>query len=103
MVSLDKEIVYLAGPMRGYVNFNKEAFYDAEEVLRNAGYEVINPARNPSGLTVAQYMQIDLNSIFHCTCIYLLRGWRSSAGAQVEYALAKYLGLKIMYQEMIYD
>lgn len=95
-----KDIVYISGPMSGYVNFNKEAFYDAEEVLRNAGHEVINPARNPSGLTVAQYMQIDLNSIFHCTAVYFLKGWRDSYGARVEHALAQYLGLKLIFQEV---
>ena len=34
---------YIAGPMRGYVDFNKRAFDRAEGFLLSVGYEVMNP------------------------------------------------------------
>ena len=92
-------IVYLAGPMRGYPNFNKEAFHRAEEMLLDDGYQVINPARNPTGLTQREYMQIDVQYVFTATHLYMLKGWGDSYGARVEYALGEYLGLTIIYEE----
>ncbi|MBB7007809.1 DUF4406 domain-containing protein, partial [Escherichia coli] len=43
--------VYIAGPMTGYKNFNREAFHKAEEELKREGHTVLNPAVLPDGLT----------------------------------------------------
>ncbi len=43
--------VYIAGPMTGYENFNREAFHKAEEELKREGHTVLNPAVLPDGLT----------------------------------------------------
>ena len=39
-----KKRLYVAGPMRGIKDFNFPAFDEAATFLRNAGYEVCNPA-----------------------------------------------------------
>ena len=36
--------VFISGPMKGYPNFNKEAFDQAEKELIQQGYTVFNPA-----------------------------------------------------------
>ena len=36
--------IYIAGPMRGYENFNFPAFDAAAQLYRAIGYEVFNPA-----------------------------------------------------------
>ncbi|EGF7427729.1 DUF4406 domain-containing protein, partial [Escherichia coli] len=41
--------VYIAGPMTGYKNFNREAFHEAEEKLKQKGCTVLNPAVLPGG------------------------------------------------------
>ncbi|EFM3367872.1 DUF4406 domain-containing protein [Escherichia coli] len=50
--------VYIAGPMTGYKNFNREAFHKAEEELKREGHTVLNPAVLPDGLTQPHYMDI---------------------------------------------
>lgn len=50
--------IYIAGPMTGYENFNREAFHKAEEALKREGHTVLNPAVFPDGLTQPQYMDI---------------------------------------------
>ncbi|EER3682409.1 TPA: DUF4406 domain-containing protein, partial [Escherichia coli O26] len=42
--------VYIAGPMTGYENFNREAFHKVEEELKREGHTVLNPAVLPDGL-----------------------------------------------------
>ena len=59
--------VYIAGPMTGYKNFNREAFHNAEEELKREGHTVLNPAVLPDGLTQPQYMDI---------CMAMRRNWR---------------------------
>lgn len=44
-------IVYVAGPMSGYEQFNRPAFHSAAKRLTDKGYVVLNPATLPDGLT----------------------------------------------------
>lgn len=92
--------VYLAGPMRGYPDFNYPTFNRVAKQLREEGLFVFNPAEAaPSkGSTLAQYLMVDLQWIAsHADAIYMLPGWQQSAGAKVEHALAEYLGLDVVY------
>ena len=91
--------VYIAGPMRGYPNLNFDSFFKAEERLKNKGYYVINPARNPLGLQVKEYMDIDLLYVKICDSIYMLKGWEGSIGALDEFSMAKSKGKAILYEE----
>ena len=40
----------------------------------------------------------DVDAIFQCEMIYMLRGWENSKGARAEHALANWIGLEIIYQ-----
>lgn len=93
--------IYISGPMRGYPNHNKEAFYYAEGLLR-ARYpdaEIFNPARLDNedpleeGATARDYARRDLREILDSTHIYMLRGWGESLGARAEFAVAEWIGL----------
>lgn len=86
--------VYISGPMTGYKNLNKGAFLEAENMLKDKGYEVINPHNYP----YAPYevcMRRDIQLLIGCDAIFMLNGWSKSRGAKVEYAVAQILGLKI--------
>ena len=102
--------IYIAGPMRGYKNNNHEEFDKAEEQLlskkfwypvnparidRQAG---VDPADNMSKLELKKALKRDVDLLFDCDGIYMLRGWEHSEGARMEHALATALNLGIHYQ-----
>lgn len=110
--------IYLAGPMRGYPNFNFPAFDYAAAVLRNEGHEVFSPAErdreaygteienNPTGdeskvtnaaCTIEDCMAADCEWICrYGECVAVLPGWEKSSGAGAETSLGKALGLSLL-------
>lgn len=104
-----KRKIYIAGPMRGYPQYNYPAFMRAETQLRVMGYDVVNPATmgdlygKPDDLAADKnllklLMHDELVELATCNAIYLLRGWEKSVGARGELALALHLDLEIIIQ-----
>ena len=108
--------IYLAGPMRGYANFNFPAFDYAAKKLRAEGHSVFSPAERDRtihgtklednatgdekmaeamvGFSLRDALAADTQYIAkHATALALLPGWEKSSGANAELALAKALGL----------
>ena len=113
--SKDAPRIYIAGPMSKYKSsgFNFRAFYDAEQRLKNDGYEVVNPARmdNEAGFDenatysdeeiakrLREWFPRDIAALATCGHVYLLDGWQDSRGATIEKLTADLLGLKVHYQ-----
>ena len=92
--------IYIAGPMTGYENFNREAFHRAEDALKREGHTVLNPAVLPDGLTQPHYMDICMAMLRCGDAVYMLKGWQQSAGARAELALAEKLGHAVIFQEV---
>lgn len=111
--------IYLAGPMRGYPNFNFPAFDYAAGKLRAQGHEVFSPAERDRtvhgdkleqnatgnedeaasnvGFSLREALKADM--VYICDFaegIALLPGWEKSSGANAENALAVALGLTRM-------
>lgn len=80
--------IYIAGPMTGVANDNRDAFNQVSKSLAGRGYIVLNPATLPPGLTQYQYMDICFAMLRAADCIFLLPGWKHSAGATAEYHYA---------------
>ena len=83
--------------MRGYADFNFPAFNAAEEVLREAGWEVFNPARKVPDTTLEfwQYMEIDLPAVCRADAVFVLPGWEDSQGATLEVHVAHELEIPV--------
>ena len=88
-------IVYIAGPITGDAGYRLK-FAAAEKAIRrrDPSAVVINPALLPEGMDRADYMAICLPMLMRADVVYLLPGWRSSGGAQVEKRLAEYLRIR---------
>lgn len=95
-------IIYLSGKITGLSdnevigNFTY-ARYKALELFPNA--TIVSP------LDIAgfnddwkQAMLKDIEALFSCTAIYMMRNWVDSKGAFIEHAIAYKLGLTILYE-----
>jgi hypothetical protein len=87
--------VYISGPMEGVVDLNFAAFYNAEEALREAGHQPINPARHGQGKTKAYYMRRAMHDVLAAEALAMLPGWLTSVGARFEKSMAEMLELQI--------
>ena len=103
--------IYLAGPMRGIPEFNFPAFGKWAQYLRAQGWEVFSPAEKGCEKEVGDNPDLQNEMWFrrkvfaldtdyicnHADAIALMPDWHISLGARAEYALAKAIGLEIIY------
>ena len=89
-------IIYIAGPMAGCPDENREAFQKYETALKKKGDIILNPAWLPKGLQKNDYMPICLAMLQAADAIFLMPGWRNSKGANLESEFAKYQGKMII-------
>ncbi len=90
-------MIYLAGRIRGVPGYAK-TFAEAAQRLRLRGWQVFNPAAaNLQDESLAKIMGHLLPQLCECDAIAMLPGWWRSGGARIEWLLAKYLGLRVIY------
>lgn len=82
--------IYVAGPMTGLPEFNYPAFHSAAELLRDHGYQVVNPADTavPDGSPWRAYMNDCIPKLLTCEAVALLPDWHTSRGARLEKTIA---------------
>lgn len=93
-----KPVVYIAGPMTGYPEFNYPAFNAAEVDWKSLGYAVLNPVINADGDTTQEYkfyIRKSIEQVLQAGAIAVLPGWQKSPGASVEVDIARLLGYPI--------
>lgn len=101
--------IYLAGPMRGYPEYNFPAFDDHARRLRNAGYTVWSPADHDRGQgfdektdeagELKDYMKVDLVEVLCSDAVAVLDGWTESQGARLEVHVARECGIPVYFAE----
>lgn len=103
--------IYIAGPMTGHPDGNRPAFGAAEQALRDAGYEPVNPANFATErdfrlseslgmgfLEHPRYKELVtqcLRTLVGCDGICTLLGYQNSRGASAEVAYGRVLNIPI--------
>jgi hypothetical protein len=96
--------VYISGKITGLPFQEVESkFYRAETYLVGLGYNVVNPVRNglPQSASWEKHMLTDIDLLFDCDAIYLLRDWLDSKGAMIEKHIAEVTGKQMFYETKI--
>ena len=105
----NKTRIFIAGPMRGYENYNFKKFDYTEELLKRLGFDVVNPARisrkfkeKDVNSDIAVYNKmVDMQQEAEKTCnaILLLDGWQWSEGARLEVKTAASLDMQFLLEQ----
>ena len=107
-MSAPRNLVYIAGPMSGYPEWNAPAFAAAKARLEAAGLRVITPVEigeavfgfGAENVPAAEFLRADLRWMcLHCDAIALLDGWELSVGARCEVVVAITLGMQFRSAE----
>lgn len=73
------------------------------EQRKLSNYIVINPAKVnaqlPIETTWEEYMKMSMCMLEMCNAIYMLKGWKDSKGARLEYDFAKSKNYKIFFEK----
>ena len=93
--------IYISGKITGTDDY-KERFAAVEKKLKVDGHRVINPVKVcrhiQPGSSWVTYMRTCIRALTRADAIYLLRDWRRSPGAKLEYEIAIALDMIIFSQ-----
>ena len=96
-----KNKIYISGAIDRYDDDErKEAFANAEQRLKGIGFFPVNPFKNGlSGQARWQeHMRADIALLLDCEYIYMLKGWKLSTGASLEFYVATMCGIKVFLE-----
>lgn len=92
-------MIYISGKITGTDNY-LDKFHEAEIQLDRK--DVINPAKVNAQLpkvSYDQYMEMAMCMLKMCNEIYMLKDWKDSNGAVLEYTYAKMHDYNIIFQK----
>lgn len=103
--------IFIAGPMRGYPNYNFDKFDAYEKLLKDNGIECVNPGR-----ISRKFKEVEVNNDINvynemvklqqeaektCNAILLLDGWQWSKGVMLEVKTAAENDFQFLLEEDI--
>ena len=113
--------VYISGKIGEKVvsEATRQKFAKAEEMLKAKGYEVFNPTTSGYGKLAdekvreamlqgkktdwyQEILKLDLDALSFCDGIYLLKDYKESDGARIEYDFALANKKKFLFQEFFH-
>lgn len=104
--------IFIAGPMRGYPNYNFDKFDRIEKLLKDNGIECVNPGR-----ISRKFKEVEVNNDINvynemvrlqqeaqktCNAILLLDGWQWSEGVKLEVKTATENDFQFLLEEDIH-
>jgi len=94
--------IYISGKITGLdIDYAKQLFKNAKTKIEESGCVAVNPfdimPYSPE-LTWEDHMIADIRELFKCKAIYMLKNWKESKGARIEYTIAKEMGLLIIME-----
>lgn len=90
--------IYISGPMSGHDDLNEAAFRQAEQRLRDAGYDTVVPhdvVQYTEGWEWHDYMRRDLREMLTCDGVAALSLATASRGVLIECVLASTLSIPV--------
>lgn len=92
--------VYISGKITGMESDAEIIFSKAEDSLKKEYMAVVNPMKlnHSHDKKWESYMRVCIKALCDCDSIYLLENYSESRGALMELAVAKDLGLEIIYE-----
>lgn len=87
--------LYVAGPMSGIPDSNYPQFNEVATYLRDAGYEVVNPAEFGEGEHYVDFLREDIRLMLDCHGVAVLDNWWLSVGARNEVGMAGLLKMPV--------
>lgn len=96
-----KNRIYISGKITGLpIEVALTMFNNATDLFENNDWDVVNPMtlNHDHDLSWENYMRVDLIALLKCSHIYMLKNWHTSKGANIEYNLAKDLGLTVIFE-----
>ena len=101
--------IFIAGPMRGYPNYNFDKFDRVEKLLKDNGIDCVNPGR-----ISRKFKEVEVNNDINvynemvrlqqeaqktCNAILLLDGWQWSKGVKLEVKTAAENDFQFLLEE----
>lgn len=106
---MNKPVVYISGPISKIIDGNRQAFFDAQQLIESKGFEVLNPHDICSELRPRDYaspeefwqacMKACIKCMMDADLCVLLPGFTDSRGAVMEASICRDLGIKTMSLE----
>lgn len=93
----DKKI-FLSGAISSRLDTYKMYFNAAADVLTKHGWDVYNPAYIPVDTDWHNAMRETIRALTECDVVYILAGYNDSEGVEIEFDLAKKLGLMVVFE-----
>ena len=94
---MPKPTLYISGAISGIPDLNRPKFSNATKKLRGLGYIVINPHEICDGISAVDWdkcMRVCIRRLVDADILVLLDDWQQSRGAQIEFTLAKQIGIE---------
>lgn len=103
-VPVTRKRIYIAGPMTGLDNYNREAFIEAaRQIATKTNLIPVHTAWVRDGLDWEEYMELAQDMLSLCDLVCVLPGHMESKGAQIEVKLARDAGMPVIELDKVVE